>query len=202
MIFASSSSVYGNNEKIPFSETDNVDHPISPYAATKKAGELICHTHYHLYKMNVTCLRFFTVYGPRGRPDMAPYIFTKAILEDRPIQMFGDGETQRDYTYVSDIISGIISAMDLQGYHIINLGNNNSVKLKDFISTIEKHAGKKATIIKKPLPQGDVMITYADISKAKKILNYDPKVSIDDGLRMLVEWYKEKNNSNGHSKRM
>lgn len=202
IICASSSSVYGNNTKIPFSETDNVDHPISPYAATKKAGELLCYTYHHLYDMNISCLRFFTVYGPRGRPDMAPYIFTKAILEGRPIQMFGDGETQRDYTYVSDIVSGMISALDLQGYHIINLGNNNPVKLKDFIKIIEKHSGKKATIIKKPIPQGDVMITYADISKAKKLLSYEPKVSIEDGLKIYVEWFKQekdKNNNNNHS---
>ncbi len=199
VVFASSSSVYGNNTKIPFSETDNVDYPISPYAATKKAGELLCHTHHHLYKTNVVCLRFFTVYGPRGRPDMAPYIFTKAIMEGKPIHMFGDGETQRDYTFVTDIVSGIIKSMDLEGYHIINLGNNNPVKLKDFISIIEKHTGKKAEIIRKPIPLGDVNITYADISKAKKLIGYDPKVPIDTGLKHLVEWFKEHNTNNGYN---
>lgn len=200
LVFASSSSVYGNNKKIPSSESDNVDQPISPYAATKKAGELLCHTHHHIYKMNITCLRFFTAYGPRGRPDMAPYIFTKAILEGRPIQMFGDGETMRDYTYITDIITGIINSLDLEGYHIINLGNNNPVKLKDFIEIIEKHAERKAIIVKKPIPQGDVNITYADISKAKEMLNYDPKVTIEEGLKKLVDWYKT-HNENGHAKK-
>ncbi len=200
LVYASSSSVYGNNTKIPFSETDNVDRPISPYAATKKAGELLCHTHHHIYKMNITCLRFFTVYGPRGRPDMAPYMFTKSILNGEPIHMFGDGETMRDYTYITDIIKGIINSLDLEGYHIINLGNNNPVKLKEFIEIIEKHAGKKAVIVKKPIPQGDVNVTYADISKAKEMLNYDPEVTIEEGLKRLVEWYKT-HNGNGHPKK-
>lgn len=150
--------------------------------------------------MNITCLRFFTVYGPRGRPDMAPYIFTKAILNGEPIHMFGEGDTRRDYTYITDILTGIINSLDLEGYHIINLGNNNPITLKGFIEIIEKHAGKKAIIVKKPIPQGDVHTTYADISKAKNLLNYAPEVSIEEGLKRLVDWYKT-HNGNGHAKK-
>jgi UDP-glucuronate 4-epimerase len=192
VVFASSSSVYGNNKKIPFSETDNVDNPISPYAASKKGGELLCYTYHHLYNMNVVCLRFFTVYGPRGRPDMAPYKFTKLIMEGKPIEVYGDGTTKRDYTYVTDIVSGIISALDIKGYEIINLGNNNPIELKYFISIIEKNTKIKAKQVKKPMQPGDVNITYADIRKAKKLLKYNPKVPIEEGLKRLVEWYKTK----------
>ncbi len=179
-IFASSSSIYGNNNKVPFSESDRVDKPISPYAATKKAGELICYTYHHLYKINTACLRFFTVYGPCGRPDMAPYKFTKLISEGKEIQMYGDGNTFRDYTYVDDIVSGIILAMNYVGenkstYEIFNLGNSKTVKLKYFIEVIEKAVGKSAKIKKMLMQPGDVGKTYADISKSRRLLGYRPK---------------------------
>ncbi len=190
-IFASSSSVYGNNQKTPFSEEDKVDFPISPYAATKKSCELMIHTFSHIHKLNTTCLRFFTVYGPRGRPDMAPYKFTKLIFEGQPIQRYGDGSTARDYTYIGDIVEGIISALDKNfRFEIINLGNSTPIKLNEFITTLENHIGKEAQIIEKPIPPGDVMITYADISKAQRLLNYQPKVSLNEGLKKFVDWYK------------
>lgn len=191
-IFGSSSSVYGKNKKIPFSETDNVDYPISPYAASKKACELFCYTYSHLCSLNVTCLRFFTVYGPRGRPDMAPYLFTKLINEGKPIKMFGDGTTKRDYTYVSDIVDGIVEALDKSfRFEIINLGNNHPIELRYFISVIEKHLGKKAKIKKFPLQPGDVPITFADITKAARLIGYKPKVSIEEGMGKFIEWYKK-----------
>ena len=192
-VFASSSSVYGKNKKIPFSEEDNVDFPISPYAASKKACELFCYTYSHLYGLNVTCLRFFTVYGPRGRPDMAPFLFTKLISEGKSIKMFGDGNTKRDYTYISDVVDGIISALNKNlRFEIINLGNNKPVSLKEFISIIEKVLGKKAKIKKEKIPEGDVPLTFADIEKAKKLLDYNPKVSIEEGMKKFIEWYKTK----------
>ena len=195
-VSASSSSVYGNNKKVPFSETDNVDFPISPYAATKKAGELACYTYHDLYDLNIACLRFFTVYGPCGRPDMAPYIFTKLISEGEKINMYGDGTTSRDYTYIDDIVSGIISVIDYvennkNVYEIFNLGNSNTVKLKEFISIVENLVGKKAIINKMPMQPGDVERTFADISKAKKLLGYDPKTKFEDGMAEFVQWYKE-----------
>lgn len=190
-IFGSSSSVYGESKKIPFSEEDNVDYPISPYAASKKACELFCYTYSHLCKLNITCLRFFTVYGPRGRPDMAPYLFTKWISEGTPIKMFGDGTTKRDYTYVSDIVDGIIAALEKpHKFEIVNLGNNKPVELRYFILVVEKHLGKKAKIKKLPLQPGDVPITFADITKAVRLLGYNPKVSIEEGMRRFVEWYR------------
>ena len=191
-VFASSSSVYGNQKKVPFSETDDVNNPISPYAATKKAGELLCYTYHHLYDIKITCLRFFTVYGPRGRPDMAPYKFTKAIIAGKPIQRFGNGKTKRDYTYIADIVKGVVAAADAElGFEIINLGNNKPVELSKLISTIEKATGKKAAIEQMPLQPGDVEITYANIAKAKKLLGYNPETSIEAGMQKFVEWYKE-----------
>ncbi|MBD3202924.1 SDR family NAD(P)-dependent oxidoreductase, partial [Candidatus Woesearchaeota archaeon] len=168
-IFGSSSSVYGENTKIPFSEKHRTDCQISPYASSKKAGELICKTYSHLYSLNITCLRFFTVYGERGRPDMAPYKFTNLIYNDKPIEMYGDGTSKRDYTYIKDIVSGILTALEKNfRFEIINLGNSDPIELKRFISIIEKKLNKKAKIIQKPIPKGDVKITYADISKAKR----------------------------------
>ena len=191
-IFASSSSVYGNNTKIPFSEDDNVDKPISPYAASKKACELFCYTYSHLCKLNVTCLRFFTVYGPRGRPDMIPIMYPHRISQGTYIKMFGDGTTKRDYTYIGDILDGIIAALKKPfKFEIINLGNNKPVQLKYFISLVEKNLGKKAKIKKLPIPPGDVEVTFADISKAKKLLNYKPKVSIEEGMKKTIDWYKK-----------
>ena len=168
-IFGSSSSVYGNNKKIPFSEEDKADNQISLYASSKKCGEILCKSYSELYNMNISCLRFFTVYGPRGRPDMAPYKFTDLIFNNRPIEMYGDGTSKRDYTYVSDIVYGIIRALKKNyKFEIINLGNSNPIELKEFIEIIQKTVGKKAKIIQKPVPLGDVNITYADISKAKE----------------------------------
>jgi UDP-glucuronate 4-epimerase len=190
-IYASSSSVYGNQTKIPFSETDEVNQPISPYAATKKAGEMMCYTYAQLYKIKMTCLRFFTVYGPKGRPDMAPYLFTKAILNGDIIKQFGDGSTKRDYTYVDDICEGVAKAIDKQfDYEIINLGNNSPVSLKEFIATIENVSGKQAKIEILPMQPGDVEKTYADVSKAKKMLNWEPKTDLLTGLTQFISWFK------------
>jgi UDP-glucuronate 4-epimerase len=191
-VFASSSSVYGANKKVPFSEDDLIDNIISPYAETKKQGELLCREYHDKYGMKITCLRFFTVYGPRGRPDMAPYKFTRLILEDKPIPRYGDGTTKRDYTYVADIVSGVVAAADKElDFEIINLGNNQTVELNEFISVIERLTGKKAIIEQMPKQPGDVDITYADISKAQKLLGYDPKTSIEQGMQKFIEWYKQ-----------
>lgn len=188
-VFASSSSVYGNSKEIPFSEEGKTN-PISPYAATKKSGEALCHAYSYLYKMPITCLRFFTVYGPCGRPDMAPYKFVDRIAHEMQIEMFGDGTTRRDYTYVSDIVSGVVKSMDLsKEFEIINLGCGNPIKLKDFISVIEKNLGKKAKIVRKEMQAGDVEQTYADISKARKLLGYSPKVKVEEGMKIFCDWY-------------
>jgi len=190
-VFASSSSVYGNQSKVPFSETDPVNEPISPYAASKKAGEMFCHTYAHLYDINCICLRFFTVYGPNGRPDMAPYMFTKAILEGKTIKKFGDGQTRRDYTYVDDIVSGVVAAIDLdRKFEIINLGNSNPITLNEFIEILEKITGKKMQIERLPMQPGDVDQTFADVAKAKKLLGYEAKTSFEAGMRKFVEWYR------------
>ncbi len=190
-VFASSSSVYGNNHKVPFSELDSTDRPVSPYAATKKAGEILCYTYHSLYGLKVSCLRFFTVYGPRGRPDMAALKFIKLINEDKEIEIYGDGSTQRDYTYVSDIVTGILCALDkCFGYEIFNLGGSHSLDLNHFIFVVETVLGKKAKKKYLPMQQGDVEITFADISKSKKMLGYEPKVSVEEGITKLVQWYK------------
>jgi len=192
-IFASSSSVYGNNEKIPFSETDNVDFPISPYAATKKAGELLCHTYSHLYDIDMTCLRFFTVYGPRQRPDLAIHKFARLIEAGQPIPVFGDGSMRRDFTYIDDIIDGVVAAMDkCSGYEIYNLGESRPVRLDELIVAIEKALGKKAIINRLPEQPGDVKQTYADVTKAQKRLGYSPKTEIAAGLASFVRWLREK----------
>ena len=189
--FGSSSSVYGNAQT-PFSESANVDKPISPYAATKKAGELLCHSFHHLYGVPVTCLRFFTVYGPRGRPDMAPYKFPSLIYEGKAIEMYGDGSSKRDYTFVSDIVAGILLALDANlPYEIINLGNSRTISLASFIALIEELTGKKASVKKMPPQPGDVGITCADVSKAKKLLGWSPHVRIEEGMKKFVEWYRE-----------
>jgi UDP-glucuronate 4-epimerase len=195
LVFASSSSVYGNNKKLPFAETDNVDNPISPYAATKKAGELICHTYNYLYNMSFACLRFFTVYGARQRPDLAIHKFTKLIDEGIPIPFFGDGNTKRDYTYIDDIIDGIIKALEWtfinkNSYDIFNLGESTTISLNEMVVAIEKALHKKALLKKIPAQLGDVECTYADISKAKQILGYNPHTSFEDGIMRFVEWYR------------
>lgn len=190
-IFASSSSVYGNNEKVPFSERDNVDYPISPYAASKKAGELLCHAYHHLFGMDITCLRFFTVYGARQRPDLAIHKFTRLIDSGKPIQMFGDGSMMRDHTYIDDILSGVLAAVErCKGYNIYNFGESEPVALRDLIAAIEKAVGKKAIIQRLPPQPGDVERTYADISLAKAELGYQPKTSLAAGLAKFVEWYR------------
>jgi len=190
-VFASSSSVYGNNKKVPFSESDNVDFPISPYAATKKAGELICHTYSHLYDIDMTCLRFFTVYGPRQRPDLAIHKFCKLIEAGEMIPVFGDGSMRRDFTYIDDILDGVTAAMQrCDGYEIYNLGESRPVRLDELISRIEDALGKKAIIERLPNQPGDVNQTYADVSKAKKELGYDPATEIEVGLGRFVEWLR------------
>ena len=192
LIFASSSSVYGGNKKIPFSEDDIVDRPISPYAATKKAGELICYTYSHLFNISVYCYRFFTVYGPRQRPEMAIYKFTKLITEEKPIEIFGDGTSSRDYTYVEDIVDVVASNLEnMKGYEIINLGNSNPVKVTELIKFIEKAANKKAQVEYGRVQAGDVPVTYADILKAKKMLKYNPKTRIEEGINKFMVWYMD-----------
>ena len=195
LVFASSSSVYGNNEKTPFSESDAVDNPISPYAATKKAGELICHTYHHLYDINMACLRFFTVYGPRQRPDLAIYKFTDKIYANESITFYGDGSMGRDYTYIDDTVSGVVLSLDwLQTgknlYEIFNLGESYTVSLKDMLETIERTVEKSAHILHLPVPPGDVNLTCADISKSKNILGYNPCIPFDMGIEKFVNWYK------------
>ena len=191
MLFASSSSVYGNNKKVPFAESDNVDFPVSPYAASKKAGELLCHTYHYLFNMDVFCLRFFTVYGPRQRCDLAINKFTRAILNGEPITLFGDGTTSRDYTHIKDIVQGIEKAMAfLKGFDIFNLGESDTISLSELVSLLEKNTGQKAEINYLPLQDGDVLQTFADISRSKRVLGYNPVVNIEDGIRNYVEWYK------------
>ena len=193
-VFASSSSVYGNNAKVPFCEIDNVDFPISPYAATKKAGELICHTYSHLYNMNITCLRFFTVYGPRQRPDLAIHKFARLMEAGRAIPVFGNGSMRRDHTYIDDIIDGVVAATaSCKGFEIYNLGNSTPVRLDELVSEIEKSLGKKAIINRLPEQPGDVKQTYADVTKACQQLGYNPKTEIADGLAKFTEWLRKIN---------
>lgn len=198
LLFASSSSIYGNNEKIPYSETDRVDNPISPYAASKKGAELLTYTYHHLYQIKVVNLRFFTVYGPRQRPDLAIHKFFHNLYANQPVEVYGDGTTSRDYTYIDDIVSGIISACEYLNtnetvFQTINLGNNSPVKLSELINTIEEVAGKKFEIKEMPMQNGDMIITYADIEVAKKLLGYSPKTPLKTGLVNFKEWYE--NNS-------
>ncbi len=189
LIFTSSSSVYGNNKKVPFSESDVVDKPISPYAASKKAAELLCHTYHHLHGFDIFCLRLFTVYGPRQRPDLAIHKFAKLIMEGKPIPFFGDGSTERDYTYIEDIINGIMGAIkNLKGYDIFNLGESKTISLIELVHTLEKLLGKKAIIDYLPTQPGDVTKTYADISKTKQQLGYNPSTIIEDGIEKFINW--------------
>jgi UDP-glucuronate 4-epimerase len=190
-IFGSSSSVYGNNKKVPFSEGDSVDFPISPYAATKKAGELICHTYHHLYGISVTCLRFFTVYGPRQRPDLAIHKFAKLIEQGKPIPVYGDGTMMRDFTYIDDIIDGVVTAMQkCGGFDIYNLGESRPIKVNDLVAQIEEALGKKATKEYLPPQPGDVERTYADVTKAVNELGYKPSTTIQAGLAKFVRWLR------------
>jgi len=191
---ASSSSVYGNQKKVPFKETDCADKPISPYAASKRSAELLLFAYHQLYKLKTTIFRFFTVYGPKGRKDMAPFLFTRAINSGQPIKKFGTGESKRDYVYIDDLIDSFISGLEKNfGGKIINLGMGQPVSLNGLISLIEKLLDKKAKIKKLPQQPGDVPITWADISRARKLLNYQPKIEIEEGMKRFINWYlKEK----------
>ena len=191
-VFGSSSSVYGINAKIPFSEDDPIRQPISPYAATKAAGELLCHTYTHLYDIRTVCLRFFTVYGARQRPDLAIHKFSKLIWEGRPIPVFGDGSARRDYTYIDDIIQGVRAAIDFdQSMHeVFNLGESETTELTRLIELIEESLGKTAIIDHQPAQPGDVPVTFADTSKAKRLLGYNPATKIEQGIPKFVEWFK------------
>lgn len=207
LVYASSSSVYGMNSKMPFSTTDRVDHPVSLYAATKKSNELMAHTYSHLYGIPTTGLRFFTVYGPWGRPDMAPFLFTKAILEGKPIKVFNHGKMMRDFTYIGDIVEGIIRIQDqipaaqsnwdannssesFAPYKIYNIGNNQPVQLMTFIEAIEKATGKSAVKEYYPMQDGDVPATYADIDDLQNIVGFKPETSIQLGMKRFVDWYR------------
>ncbi len=190
-IFASSSSVYGASKTVPFSEDEHLTQTLSPYAATKIAGEFLCSTYSHLYKMRVVVLRYFTVYGPRQRPDLAIHQFTRRIYAGQPIHEFGDGSTRRDYTYIDDIIQGTMAAFAYDGplYDVFNLGESQTIQLKDLISAIENALEKKAKINKLPEQPGDMPLTYADISKARKLLGYNPTTKLNEGLPKFVEWF-------------
>ena len=191
-LFASSSSVYGNANKVPFQEEDAVDEPVSPYAATKRAGELLCHVYWHLYKMPTACLRFFTVYGPRQRPDLAIHKFTRLISRSGKIPFFGDGTTSRDYTFVEDTVAGILGALKhCDRYRVYNLGGSTPVTLKALVEELERAVGKPAVLDKKPMQPGDVERTYADLTRSRAELGYEPKVTLAEGLRRFVEWFKE-----------
>jgi UDP-glucuronate 4-epimerase len=191
-VFGSSSSVYGVNAKVPFAEADPIAQPISPYAATKAAGELFCHTYSHLYGLPVVCLRFFTVYGPRQRPDLAIHKFAKLITAGKPIPVFGDGSTERDYTYVGDIVEGLLAALDYDKsrFEILNLGNSRTVSLARLISLLEEALGQQAVIDRQPLQPGDVPRTFADTSRARELLGYAPNTPIELGIERFAAWFK------------
>ncbi|MEN8886540.1 MAG: NAD-dependent epimerase [Winogradskyella sp.] len=200
LVYASSSSVYGLNKKIPFGTNDNVDHPISLYAATKKSNELMAHTYSHLFKIPTTGLRFFTVYGPWGRPDMAMFLFTDAIVNNRAIKVFNHGNMERDFTFVDDIVEGVVRIIEKspktriennQRYKVYNIGNNNSVKLLDFIKEIETNLGKTATKNMLPMQPGDVVRTWADVDDLIKDYDYSPNTSIQAGVKHFIDWYKQ-----------
>jgi len=192
-VFASSSSVYGANESVPFREDDDIHQPVSPYAATKRAGELLAFTHHHLYGTPVTCLRFFTVYGPRQRPEMAIHKFTRMILDGEAIPFFGDGSTRRDYTYIDDIVDGVLRALDRpNGYRIYNLGESETVSLADLVRLIGEVSGCEPILDRQPLQAGDVMVTYADVSRARAELGYEPRTPLREGLERFLAWYRER----------
>jgi len=195
--FASSSSVYGNNEKVPFAEDDPVDHPISPYAATKKSGELICHTYSHLHGLPVNALRFFTVFGPRQRPDLAIHKFMTLIARGASIEMYGDGSSSRDYTYIDDIVAGVRAALDHvhdgpAPYRVFNLGGSSPVSLKQMIETIERVTGMEAQVVGRPMQPGDVNRTFADLTRSRTELGYAPTTSLEEGMARQWAWLKER----------
>jgi UDP-glucuronate 4-epimerase len=192
-VFGSSSSVYGINSRVPFAEEDKVQQPISPYAATKAAGELLCHTYSHLYDIRTVCLRFFTVYGAGQRPDLAIHKFSKLIWEDKSIEVFGDGTARRDYTFIDDIIQGVRAAIDYRetNHEIFNLGESRTIELNYLIRLLEENLGKKAIIDWQPMQAGDVPQTFADILKARNLLGYNPQTQIEEGIQKFAEWFKE-----------
>jgi len=191
-VFASSSSVYGGSKSTFFSEDENVDNPVSPYAASKKACELLAYTYHHLYQLNISALRFFTVYGPRGRPDMAPFKFIDRVSRGIEIQQFGDGSSSRDYTYIDDIVDGVVRSIDRKHkYEVFNLGKGDGTSLKEFIDLVQKHVGKKATIRVMPDQPGDVPYTCADVSKAYELLGYKATIPFEEGIRRTANWYSE-----------
>jgi UDP-glucuronate 4-epimerase len=191
-VFGSSSSVYGINKKVPFAETDRVDQPISPYATTKRAGELLCYNYHHLYGLKISCLRFFTVYGPAQRPEMAIHKFTDLLARGEEIPLFGDGSSRRDYTFISDIIDGVVAALDAElGFEILNLGGADTTALADLVRWIAAELAVEPRIDYRPDQPGDVPITYADVTKAGRLLGYSPKVPIREGLARFVAWYLE-----------
>jgi UDP-glucuronate 4-epimerase len=191
-IFASSSSVYGENQRVPFTEKDLDIQPISPYGVTKRAGELLCYSYHHLYGMNIACLRIFTAYGPRQRPEMAIHKFTRLMDRGEKIPIYGDGSSRRDYTYIDDLVDGILAIIRYhKGFEIYNLGESQTTSLKELVRLIEEAFGKKANIEMLESQPGDVSVTYADVSKAKRMLKYQPKVKMEEGIRRFVEWYKE-----------
>lgn len=196
LVYASSSSVYGMNDKIPFSEEDQVDNPVSLYAATKKSNELMAHSYAKLYQIPVTGLRFFTVYGPAGRPDMAPWLFTEAILQDKPIKVFNHGKMMRDFTYIDDIVEGVVRIQDvIPGgdipYSLFNIGNNEPIQLARFIAAIESATGKTAQKVMLDMQPGDVERTYADTARLEAVVGYKPQTEIEHGIQQFVDWYKE-----------
>ncbi|HET6342547.1 MAG TPA: NAD-dependent epimerase/dehydratase family protein [Gemmatimonadota bacterium] len=195
LVFGSSSSVYGNSRDVPLRETDRVDRPVSPYAMTKKAGEELCHVYHHAYGFSVMSLRFFTVYGPRQRPDMAIHRFVRLMEEGRPIPVFGDGTTERDYTYFSDIVAGVVAAVDWvrreDGFEIVNLGESVPVRLDELIAELAEATGRQPRIERLPMPLGDVERTCADIGRARELLGYDPSTGIKEGVEAFVRWYRE-----------
>jgi UDP-glucuronate 4-epimerase len=191
LVFASSSSVYGKNAKLPWSETDNVDHPISLYAATKKANELSAHAYSHLYGLKTTGLRYFTVYGPWGRPDMAAMLFAQAMLDGKPIEVFNHGDMQRDFTYIDDIVEGTLRVLDKPApYAIYNIGNHTPVRLLDYIAALERALGAKARLEMKPMQPGDVKATYADTGALAKAVGFAPATPLDSGLARFAEWFR------------
>ena len=192
VVFASSSSVYGGNTDVPFKESADVPRPVSPYAATKRSGELLCYTHHHLYGIPTTCLRFFTVFGPRQRPEMAIHKFVRMTLEGEPLPFFGDGSTRRDYTYVDDIVDGVVRSIDrCEGYEIYNLGESETTSLSELVAMIGEACGVEPILDRRPMQPGDVLITYADTSKARKELGYAPSTKVAEGLKRFVAWYRE-----------
>jgi UDP-glucuronate 4-epimerase len=193
LVFGSSSSVYGQRAGESFKESDRVDQPLSPYAASKAAGELLCYTAYHCSNLQTICLRFFTAYGPRQRPDLAIHKFCRLIDSGKPLEMFGDGSSSRDYTFISDIVDGVISACSLKlpGYEIINLGSSDPIKLKDMIAELEKALHKKADIVERSVQVGDMPYTHASIERARKLLGYEPRVDFHSGIARFVEWYQQ-----------